>query len=160
MLSLSSTLRTTLWVRVLRICLLKTWHANYNWRHSRCRLIVVFVVITYRTTRTRHVKKCAAQASISVCCCVVPFSVLALASSLAPCSSLSVFVGFFLSHTELLRGTHRHIHTHLSVICVRWFLMHLRPGGSSHSNLHQHPLLWLFVCVSGSACPHRCVSVL
>lgn len=47
---------------------------------------------------------------------------------------------------------HAHTHTHLSVICMRWFLMRLGPSGSSHSNLHQHPLPWLFVCLSLCLC--------
>lgn len=52
--------------------------------------------------------------------------------------------------TRIQACTHGHFHTHLSVISMRWFLMHLSPTGSSHSNLHQHPLPWLLVCLSVS----------
>lgn len=51
-------------------------------------------------------------------------------------------------HTHTFIHTPTQTHTHLSVICMRWFLMHLGPRGSSHSNLYQHPLPWLFVCLS------------
>lgn len=49
-------------------------------------------------------------------------------------------------YTHMHKCVHAHCIsslTHLSVICMRWFLMHLGPSGSSHSNLHQHPLPWL-----------------
>lgn len=63
------------------------------------------------------------------------------------------------AHVHTHTPIHTHVHTHLSVICMRWFLMHLGPRGSSHSNLHQHPLPWLFVCVCAHGCMCVCVCI-
>lgn len=136
------------------ILLLKTWHDSYIWRHSCCRRTVVIAVITDRKTRAQHVKRCERPGHPSQS---VDFSFF---SSLCPPSSFPEYHSHFhsvlssfacysllLSSSAARMHTHTDTSTHLSVICVRWFLMHLRPTGSSHSNLHQHPLPWLFVCV-------------
>lgn len=89
---------------------------------------------------------CVARASILTCFYLFHcyfFSVLFLYIELHP-----MFCSFYRCLLLSFSYWAAQMHTHLSVICVRWFLMHLRPGGSSHSNLHQHPLPWLFVCVS------------
>ena len=94
----------------------------------------------------------------------MPSSHLHPSAPTPPLISIFVCYSFYFSyssawmHTYTLTGTHTHtpihthVHTHLSVICMRWFLMHLGPRGSSHSNLHQHPLPWLFVCVCVCVC--------
>lgn len=86
------------------------------------------------------------------------FCALILSSSTLPSSFTSIFVynSFSVSylaarmHTYVL--VHTRAHPHLSVISMRWFLMRLGPTGSSHSNLHQHPLPWLLVCLCVCMC--------